>query len=69
MRREDGNGSASAGRKSEGRGLFATLVSSAAEKGKKLSLVRGRTARVSATESTAPLTQQSTVSTALAVRC
>ena len=69
MRREDGSGSASAGKKSEGRGLFATVVSSAAAKGKRLSLVKGRTARVSATESTAPLTQQSTLSTALTVRC
>ncbi len=53
-------------RKSEGRGLFASLVSSAADKGKKLSMIRGRTARVSA-ESTVPLTQQSTLSTASTV--
>ena len=66
MCREDVSGGAGAVRKSEGRGLFAALVSNAANKGKRLSLVRGRTTRVSA-ESTVPLTQQSTLSTASTV--
>ncbi|CAL5227659.1 g10665 [Coccomyxa viridis] len=65
--REEASDGSGAVRKSEGRGLFASLVSSAADKGRKLSMIRGGTARVSA-ESTVPLTQHSTLSTASTVQ-
>lgn len=65
--REGGSNDSGAPRESEGRGLFASLVSAAADKRKKLSFAPGRTARVSA-ESTVPLKQQSTPSRVDTVR-
>ena len=66
LSRGGASGSAAGERKSEGRGLFASLVSAAAEKGRKLSLVRIRVARASA-GSTVPLNQQGTLSSSATV--